>query len=324
MHQHVSLTSPNHIPIMSTWYQSKVKYGQTIDGKVKTVSELYLHEAVNFGEVELQCYEHLKTRIKGPNVDAIAKSTFGEVVFFKGTHDDRVLADPFFKVGIETGEKYSYLIPAKDAKEAMARALKAHGYGEPHNVFELKRTEVLAVWHPKNELWQGDWWNRMEMLKDAKKHSWDLNQESMFNDDGSAKMPDWSTEKTTTETPKVPPFTVPEPDEATRIASELARRKTTTPALRNMDVAGATEPTVVEAEDLGNGYEPEEVFHEAKFIPQLGPGTPGEIDDKDEEDLDTIGDPNESTATATRPKRKVNFFNKSDNKPGRRKPKPKA
>ncbi len=172
---------------MSTWYQSKVKYGQMVDGKVKVVTEAYLHDAVNFGEVETQCYEQLRTRIKDMNVDAIAKSTLGEVVFYAGTSPESWTADPFYKVGIDTGEKYSYLVPAKDAEEAIARAIKAHGYGEKKQITEVKRTEILAIWHPHNELWQGDWWNRMELLLDAKKCSWDLNQTEAFNADGSAK-----------------------------------------------------------------------------------------------------------------------------------------
>lgn len=243
---------------MSAWYQSKVKYGLLVGDKVKDVAEIYLHEACDFGEVETQCKTHLQTRIKRPKVNAIAESTHGEVIFYRGTHDDRVFADPFFHVGMDTGEKYTYLIPAKDAKEAMARAIKAHGYGDETSIFELKRTLILAVWHPHNELWQGDWWNRMDILLEAKKHSWDIKpdtqQEDLFNDDGTAKQP----------AAPAPDFKFPELDEATRIAAELAQRKMTTPALRNK--ASQEEPVAVEAEDLENGSEPEEEFHQAKLI----------------------------------------------------------
>jgi hypothetical protein len=209
---------------MSTWYQSKVKYGLMVDGKVKTVSELYLHEAVNFGEVEKHCYENLRTRIKYPNVDAIAKSTYGEVVFYAGTRDEDWDVDPFYKIGIETGEKYTYLIPAKDADEAIARTLKAHGYGERKQIFEIKRTDVLAIWHPHNELWQGDWWNRMERLLEAKKCSWDLNQ---------------------TEIPFDPEPTRPDNEQPESDPN----------AITAMVVRSGVES--VEAEDLGNGYDGE-------------------------------------------------------------------
>jgi hypothetical protein len=172
---------------MLTWYQSKVKYDQLNGDKNKTVSEPYLHEAVNFGEVEKQCYEHLKKRIKDPNVDAIAKASFDEVIFYAGTTPDSFTADPFYRIVIESGDKRTYLIPAKDAEQAIERALKAHGYGDAHNVFEVKRTEILAVWHPKNELWMGDWHNRMDLLLEQKKHSWDINQSSLFDEAGNAK-----------------------------------------------------------------------------------------------------------------------------------------
>src|SRR5438128_355741 len=101
---------------MLTWYQSKVKYEIEANEKRKMISELYLHEAVNFGEVEKQCYERLKGRIKDPDVDAIGKAPFNEVVFYSGTTDSGYTADPFYKVGVDSGEKYVYLIPACDSK----------------------------------------------------------------------------------------------------------------------------------------------------------------------------------------------------------------
>ncbi|WP_020603303.1 DUF4494 family protein [Spirosoma spitsbergense] len=172
---------------MLTWYQPKVKY-EALDGDTrKTLTELYLFEAVTFGDVETQCYEQLKTRIKDPDVDAIAKAPFGSVIFFSGTTQEW-FTDPFYRIGIKWGDdKDLYLVPAKDAEQAIERALSFHGSAEASHIVEVKKTEILAVWHPKNELWQGDWHNRMERLKEAKKHSWDLSQSDLFNADGSAK-----------------------------------------------------------------------------------------------------------------------------------------
>ncbi|AKD55053.1 DUF4494 family protein [Spirosoma radiotolerans] len=180
---------------MLTWYQSKVKYEIEANEKRKMISELYLYEAVNFGDVELQCYEHLKSRIKDPDVDAINKAPFSAVVFYSGTTDEW-LTDPFYRIGIKWGDdKDLYLIPARDPEQAIERALKYHGSAEKIHVNEIKKTEILAVWHPHNELWQGDWHNRMERLKLAHKHSPDYNQTEMFDTDGKANQ-EGSTAKT--------------------------------------------------------------------------------------------------------------------------------
>lgn len=169
------------------WYQSKVKYETVVEGRTKTITESYLHEAVNFGEVEKHCYENLKTRIKHPNVDAIAKANVGEVVFYAGTSDSSYVADAFYRVAITwSDDKSAFLVPAKDAEQAIERALKAHGVAQVGDVKEVSRTDILAVWHPHNELWRGDWWNRMELLAELGKKSWDIDQTEIFNEDGTA------------------------------------------------------------------------------------------------------------------------------------------
>jgi Domain of unknown function (DUF4494) len=170
------------------WYQSKVKFDTITDGKTKTVSELFLHDAVCFGEVEQHCYEHLKKRIKDPNVDAIAKSPFDAVIFHKGTDDVSLLPHPFYRVDINwLDDKSAYLVPAINTKEATDRALAYHGTADISHVTGTKKTEIQAVWHPHNELWQGDWHNRQDLLLGLGRKSWDLNEEELFEKDGKAK-----------------------------------------------------------------------------------------------------------------------------------------
>lgn len=162
---------------MLTWYQSKVKYEQSVDGKIKTVPELFLHEAVNFGEVEQHCYEHLTKRIKSPDVDAIAKAPFDAVIFYKGTDDISIIGHPFYRIDINwLDAKSVYLIPAKDAEQAIERALDYHGNADASHVTGIKKTDIQGVWHPHNELWQGDWHNRMDLLLALGRHSYDINQ----------------------------------------------------------------------------------------------------------------------------------------------------
>jgi len=224
---------------MLTWYLSKVKYKATVEGTIKTVTEEYLHQGVNYGDAETQHYSTLKTRMKAIDVDGLTKARYDDVVFYSGTSEEWK-TDPFFSVVIDTGgEKTKYLVPASDPQQAIKRVLKAHGYGEAKDVKEIKETKLLGVWHPHNELWQGDWWNRMERLLEQKKCSWDINQTEM-NFEKSADG-DQSTKPDST-----PPFKMPEPTEAESISAELAKRKATVPALVI---------EVHEAEDLQNGVD---------------------------------------------------------------------
>jgi len=168
---------------MLTWYQSKVKYETITDFKNKTVSELNLHEAVNFGEVEAHCYEQLKQRIKGPDVDAISKAPYDAVIFYKGTDDHSLVPAPFYRVDINwLDEKACYLIPAKDAEQAIERALDYHKNADASHITGVKKTEIQGVWHPNNELWQGDWHNRQELYLQLGRHGVDIKQTELdFN-----------------------------------------------------------------------------------------------------------------------------------------------
>lgn len=174
---------------MLIWYLSRAKYGALVDGKDKLVTEQYLHRGVIYGDAETQCFETLRTRLKTMDVDNMNKPGYDEVVFYSGTADENaLLGDPFFQVNIKAGgEKRNYLIPARDANQAITRGLKAYGWGEAKNVVSVKQTDILGVWDPHNELWQGDWWNRMERLAECRRVSRDLNQTEAFNPDGSAK-----------------------------------------------------------------------------------------------------------------------------------------
>ncbi|GAB3881420.1 DUF4494 family protein [Spirosoma agri] len=161
------------------YYKSKIKYSALVDGEAKALTEIYLHEAINYGEVETQCPEILKTRIKTFDEDTIAnigKIKFAEVIFHPMAEDDA-----FWQVKVtvfdEKKRSWACLVPALDyiaAGQRVSDYLK--GSLLPYEIADVKKSDILAVWHPKNELWQGDWYNRMERLYDEGKREVGHNQ----------------------------------------------------------------------------------------------------------------------------------------------------
>ncbi len=194
------------------WRKSKIKYDALVNGEPKTQTECYLHDSVSLGEVEQQCAEHLRVRIKNPDVDAAAKVKYAQVIFFPMQDEDA-----FYEVKtleyIE-GKKYTstYLLPALTTIEAEQR-LKDHYKNMviPWEIVAVKKSDIMAVWHPHNEIWKGDWHNRMERYADEGKQEAGYNQMDMFNSDGTAAQSDDEqpkSENTTTTLVKATPLDV--------------------------------------------------------------------------------------------------------------------
>ncbi|QHV96323.1 DUF4494 family protein [Spirosoma endbachense] len=164
---------------MAIWYKSKIKYSALVDGEAKPQNETYLHEAINYGEVETQCPDILKTRIKTfdeDTVDTIGKIKFAEVIFHPMQEEDA-----FWQVKVtvfdEKKRAWTCLVAALDYIEAGQRVCDyLKGSLLPYEIADVKKSDILAVWHPKNELWQGDWWNRMERMYDEGKKEVGHNQ----------------------------------------------------------------------------------------------------------------------------------------------------
>lgn len=159
------------------WRKSKVKYDALVNGEAKTQSEFYLHDAVSFGEVEAHCAEHLRSRIKNPDVDAVSKVRFADVLFFTMQEEDA-----FYEiktVEFSDGKKYTYnyLLAALDTIEAEARLKERFKHTIiPWEVVAVKKPDIMAVWHPIINIWQGDWYNRMDRYYDEGKYEVGHNQ----------------------------------------------------------------------------------------------------------------------------------------------------
>lgn len=112
----------------STWFECKVRYQKTMeDGSEKSVTELYVVDALSFTEAEAKIIDELSVYVSGEmKVMSINRAAYGEV-FFSGVSDD----DLWFKARLafisidEKTEKVkrsytTYLIQAK----SLARALR--------------------------------------------------------------------------------------------------------------------------------------------------------------------------------------------------------
>lgn len=91
---------------MRTWFTCKVKYVKEDEtGKMRSVSEPYMLDAVSFTEAETRIYEQMEERVRGEfQVTHISKSNIVDVFFYPD-------ADIWYKV------KVTYFIAEESGKE---------------------------------------------------------------------------------------------------------------------------------------------------------------------------------------------------------------
>lgn len=77
--------------ITSKWFETKIQYEKTVEnGMQKKVTELYVVDALSFGEAEERITEEMSYFISGEfEVKAIAPATYGEIFFSENENDDR-------------------------------------------------------------------------------------------------------------------------------------------------------------------------------------------------------------------------------------------
>lgn len=170
------------------WIQSKVGYEMLVDGEPKQVTESYLHHAVSFADAENQCFEHLKSRITEMDVKALNALKIGTSdVLFHAFQE----GDSFWKVKTKyqtetlTGKAktvyVSFIVPALDDREASERVRDNVSRSlMTYEIINVDVTTILAVYMPHNDIWEGDWANRMDDLEAQGKKSSTSNQTSLF------------------------------------------------------------------------------------------------------------------------------------------------
>lgn len=77
--------------ITSKWFETTIRYDKTMeDGKQQKVSELYVVEALSFGEAEETITQEMSSYISGEfEVKNINPAAYGEIFFSNDDNDDR-------------------------------------------------------------------------------------------------------------------------------------------------------------------------------------------------------------------------------------------
>ncbi|WP_234733426.1 DUF4494 family protein [Tellurirhabdus bombi] len=158
------------------WYQSKIKYGALGDDMKRiTRTEVFLHEAITYAEVEAQLYTILEGRVKDFDYSISDNAKFSAVY-------DTFAGGDFYKVKVveEIGDKkrtLHHLVAASDVADAQKRVeayLKNSLIG--FTIDGATKSAILGVWNPASEDWQNDFKQRMEDLREAGHESVGINQ----------------------------------------------------------------------------------------------------------------------------------------------------
>ncbi|MBQ6211106.1 MAG: DUF4494 domain-containing protein [Prevotella sp.] len=75
----------------SKWFETSVRYERQGDeGLMKKVNELYVVEALTFGEAEVMITQEISSYVSGEfEVKNITPTSYGEIFFSENTNDDR-------------------------------------------------------------------------------------------------------------------------------------------------------------------------------------------------------------------------------------------
>lgn len=137
----------------ATWYEAKIRYDKTMDdGLQKSVTELYVNEALTFGEAEESIIKEMEPYISGEfKVTALKIAPYGEVFFSENEKDDKwfkaklqfITVDDF---GKEKKSNVYYLVQAKDIDTARKYVTEAMGGTmADYNIAALVETKIMDV-----------------------------------------------------------------------------------------------------------------------------------------------------------------------------------
>lgn len=112
---------------MNSWYTVKVKYvKQFEDGRLKSVTEPYLIDAMSFTEAEARVYEELAPGIRGDfSIKGIAKVDFADIFHYDDADEWYKCKVSYVSVDADSGKEkkvnQNFLISAHSVKEAYSR-----------------------------------------------------------------------------------------------------------------------------------------------------------------------------------------------------------
>lgn len=239
---------------MSTWYSAKVKFMMLVEGRHKTVTELYLLNCISHGDVEATCAEILASRIKHPNVDVIAKQHLSDVYKMNDGPLSEVEGDFYLvKVACDFGESKTvdkHLVNADSPAQAEARVKdRLKGVLFDYEITHADKTQFLGVYDKDNIVWVEDFRKRQEDLEAQGRKEANYDQQEINFD----KKPD-------SDQPQSDPN-----------------------AITAMVIRSGVE--TVDAEDLENGFEPE-ANEDLRPIAELQAGDPNLLEAPEETETD--------------------------------------
>ncbi len=144
----------------SSWFEVKFAYDKQLEsGNTKKVTELYVFEALSFGEAEKRTVEEMEHYVSGEyEIKAIAIPKYKEVWFSDNSSDDKfyMACLQFIIIDEKTGKEKKvnkfYLVQAESfdsAKKYIEETMK--GSMCDYNIASLKETSVMDVFEREDK-----------------------------------------------------------------------------------------------------------------------------------------------------------------------------
>jgi hypothetical protein len=112
---------------MNTWYTVKVKYVKQLeDGKLKSVTEPYLVDAMSFTDAEARIYHEMGSSVRGEfSVTGIAKTNYADIFYYDDADDWYKCKLIYVSLDADSGKEkkmsHNYLVSAHNVKDAYDR-----------------------------------------------------------------------------------------------------------------------------------------------------------------------------------------------------------
>lgn len=142
---------------MPTWFQTKIRYQQQDDkGKVKTISETYLIDAVSYTDAEARTYDIVARNTPEFNLHGLSRMKLAEVFFEENN------AEKWFKAKVsyisfdEKAQKekkipYNMLINAHNPREVYDLLIERLGKVQDYEITDINLTNILDVFPYEKE-----------------------------------------------------------------------------------------------------------------------------------------------------------------------------
>ncbi len=139
--------------ISKNWFETTVRYERQTEDGLKKVSELYVVDAINFGETEETITQELAPFVSGEfNVKGITPATYKEIIFSDDANDDKWYKAKLTFITLDdvtSKEKKTnvyYLVQAKTFNGAVTNIEEAmKGSLGEYVIANISETKILDV-----------------------------------------------------------------------------------------------------------------------------------------------------------------------------------